>query len=202
MLVIKTDCCCSDSVKYSQKLKFLICCLSFLQDPAYDVIYRTHKPFWSHNCNNWLVHLLILRSKSLPLTFMVIFLSCLVFLQQPGGRHHPTKKKKKERAPAAGRCVGTSVYMQTSPFTQFNHTATPAVVSDGGDLTAVTEHRLARRDIPPLYSSAWLSRSSLCCCPEFSGTAWESMTRQMFVISHGEACDRDRNQITEHRKGL
>lgn len=132
MLVIKTDCCCSDSVKYSQKLKFLICCLSFLQDPAYDVIYRTHKPFWSHNCNNWLVHLLILRSKSLPLTFMVIFLSCLVFLQQPGGRHHPTKKMKKERAPAAGRCVGTSVYMQTSPFTQFNHTATPAVVSDGG----------------------------------------------------------------------
>lgn len=132
MLVIKTDCCCSDSVKYSQKLKFLICCLSFLQDPAYDVIYRTHKPFWSHNCNNWLVHLLILRSKSLPLTFMVIFLSCLVFLQQPGGRHHPTKKKKKERAPAAGRCVGTSVYMQTSPFTQFNLTATPVVVSDGG----------------------------------------------------------------------
>lgn len=24
----------------------------------------------------------------------------------------------------------------------------------------------------------------------------------MFVISHGEACDRDRNQITEHREGL
>lgn len=24
------------------------------------------------------------------------------------------------------------------------------------------------------------------------------MTRQMFVISHGEACDWDRNQIREH----
>lgn len=146
---------------------------------------------------NWLVLLLILRSKYLPLTFMIIFLSCFDITQ-------PKKKEKsahrQQGAVWGHQSICKLLISLRSLITQRLRRWYPT--GGGGNLTAVTKHRLARRDIPPLYSSAWLSRGSLCCCIEFSGTAWESMTRQMFVISHGEACDRDRNQITEHRKGL